>query len=266
MARARNIKPGMYKNEDLAECSIWARYIFPGIWMMADREGRLEDRPKRIKVELLPYDEGTDVDSLLNELETRGFILRYSVDGQGYIQVLKFSEHQTPHVREQASTYPSPPCMVQSTAKVVPDTCLDDNEASPRSPDSLIPSSLIPDTGLEDSTPQASAPAKPKRTRKAAATPLPEDFCISENVRTWAREKGHQHLERHFESFVTKVKAKGYTYADWDAALRNAIADDWAKIGQQARASPQSPGISQLGKAGQATAAAAQQWLEQSNA
>ena len=66
MARARNIKPGLYKNEDLAECSVWARYIFPGMWMLADREGRLEDRPKRIKGELLPYD-SIEVEPLLVE-------------------------------------------------------------------------------------------------------------------------------------------------------------------------------------------------------
>src|SRR6185369_15871620 len=29
MARARNIKPGLYKNEDLAECSLAARLLFP---------------------------------------------------------------------------------------------------------------------------------------------------------------------------------------------------------------------------------------------
>lgn len=240
MARARNIKPGMYKNEDLAECSIWARYIFPGIWMMADREGRLEDRPKRIKAELLPYDDG-DVDSLLDELQRFGFILRYEVNGQRFIQVLKFSEHQTPHVREQASTLPAPPCTVQSTTKVVPDIDLDDGDTSPRSPDSLIPSSLIPDTGLEDIAPQAAEAPKPKRSRKAPATPMPEDFCISDGVRRWAEKNGIQHLQRHFDSFVLKVQAKGYVYADWDAALRNAIVDDWAKIGQQARASPPVP-------------------------
>ena len=74
MARARNIKPGFYKNEDLAECSPWARLIFPGLWMLADREGRMEDRPKRIKGELLPYD-SIDVDPLLEELARWGFIL-----------------------------------------------------------------------------------------------------------------------------------------------------------------------------------------------
>src|SRR5688572_30178162 len=102
MARARNIKPGFYKNEDLAECSIWARYIFPGLWMIADRDGRLEDRPKRIKGELLPFD-SQDAEPLLRELEARGFIQRYQKEGGSYIQILKFKEHQTPHYSEKAS-------------------------------------------------------------------------------------------------------------------------------------------------------------------
>jgi hypothetical protein len=107
MARARSIKPAFYKNEQLAECSIWARYIYPGLWQLADREGRLEDRPKRIKAELLPFD-SADVEKLLAELETRGFILRYQVEEQKFMQILTFSKHQKPHHREVASVIPPP--------------------------------------------------------------------------------------------------------------------------------------------------------------
>jgi hypothetical protein len=77
----------------------------------------------------------------------------------------------------------------------------------------------------EKAAPQAAA-RKPSRK-----TPLPENFCISEAVRSWAASNGVQNLDRHFASFVTKVKANGYTYVDWDAAFRNAITDDWAKLG-----------------------------------
>ena len=54
--RARNIKPGFFKNEALADCDLQARLLFVGLWCMADREGRMEYRPKRIKIEVLPYD------------------------------------------------------------------------------------------------------------------------------------------------------------------------------------------------------------------
>jgi len=105
MARARNIKPGFFKNEDLAECSPWTRLCFIGLWMLADREGRLEDRPKRIKGELFPYD-SFELEPLLQELAQYGFIERYEVDGIRVIAIPKFSDHQTPHIKEKASELP----------------------------------------------------------------------------------------------------------------------------------------------------------------
>ena len=107
MARARNIKPGFYKNAELVECSVWARLIFPGLWILADRDGRLEDRPKQIKMELLPADL-QDMNLLLQELEEHGFIVRYEAGGKSVIQVLNFDKHQNPHVKEAASTLPAP--------------------------------------------------------------------------------------------------------------------------------------------------------------
>jgi hypothetical protein len=108
MARARNIKPGFYENEELAACSIEARYLFPALWQLADREGRLEDRPLRIKGYAFRYD-SVDVGPLLDELEQRGFIARYEIDGLHVIQVLAFAKHQNPHHREAPSTLPAMP-------------------------------------------------------------------------------------------------------------------------------------------------------------
>jgi len=107
MARARNIKPGFFKNEDLAECTPWARLCFAGLWTLADREGRLEDRPKRIKGELFAFD-SIEVEPLLAELVDRGFVLRYRAGELRLLQVLKFSKHQNPHHREPSSVLPSP--------------------------------------------------------------------------------------------------------------------------------------------------------------
>lgn len=108
MARARNIKPGFFKNEDLAELNPETRLLFIGLWTLADREGRLEDRPKRIKAELFAFD-SFDVDSMLSELQSRSFLIRYEVDGGRFIQVSNFVKHQDPHYREKASEIPPPP-------------------------------------------------------------------------------------------------------------------------------------------------------------
>lgn len=103
--RARNIKPGFFKNEQLLECSMAARLLFPGLWMMADRNGYLEDRPKKIKIEIFPAD-NVDIPSLLQELSDNGLIIRYEVDGKRYIYIPNFAKHQTPYQNEKASEIP----------------------------------------------------------------------------------------------------------------------------------------------------------------
>lgn len=235
MARSRNIKPGFYKNEDLAECSIWARFIFPGLWMLADRDGVLEDRPKRIKGELLPFDT-VDVEPLLVELVTRKFIERIEFEGTRLIRIINFAKHQNPHYSEKPSGLM--PANFQESGGDDggndPGNDPDKGGGSPNSsgddgalkrgqngliPDSLllIPDSLIPDSGK-------------KRKRAPAKTTLPDDFGVSEAVRQWAKGKNFGDLDRHLESFRQKCVAKGYTYANWDAAFRGAITDDWARL------------------------------------
>ncbi len=109
MARARNLKPSFFENEYLAATSPHARLLFAGLWCLADREGRLEDRPKRIKAAIFPYEE-VDIESLLNELANSPdkFILRYSVNGLSAIQIKNFLKHQTPHIKESDSIIPAP--------------------------------------------------------------------------------------------------------------------------------------------------------------
>ena len=113
--RARNIKPGFFKNDTLAELDFAGRLLFIGLWGLADREGRLEDRPKKIKAEIFPYDE-VNVDSFLGELAKRSFIIRYEVDGDRYIQIVNFDKHQNPHPRETPSTIPAPAGSCQGNA------------------------------------------------------------------------------------------------------------------------------------------------------
>ena len=105
--RSRNIKPGFFKNEILAECDPLARVLFAGLWCMADREGRLEFRPKRIKAEILPYDD-CKIDVLLNQLLQNGFIIVYSIDRANYLSIPAFTEHQNCNIKEAASIIPAP--------------------------------------------------------------------------------------------------------------------------------------------------------------
>jgi hypothetical protein len=120
--RARNLKPGFFKNYHLALIAPpWGRLLFAGLWCLADREGRLKDIPEWIKAEVFPYDEKitvsspldngyhpTHIDELLNMLSEGKdpFISRYEVGGFRYIQINNFRKHQNPHHTEKPSIIP----------------------------------------------------------------------------------------------------------------------------------------------------------------
>lgn len=108
MRRIRTIKPEFFQDEKVAEVSLAARLLFVALWTMADREGRLEDRPRVIKLGAFPWDDGVEVETVLQELAGVGFIERYSADGKPYIQIRNFAKHQRPNHREAPSNIPSP--------------------------------------------------------------------------------------------------------------------------------------------------------------
>lgn len=105
MARSRNIKPGFFTNDELAECSPYARLLFAGLWTIADKEGRLDDRPKKVKALVLPFD-NVDCDELLQQLHDRKFIQRYQIQDGAYIQITNWKKHQNPHCKEAPSEIP----------------------------------------------------------------------------------------------------------------------------------------------------------------
>jgi len=166
MARARNIKPGFFRNADLVELPYEARLLFIGLWTIADRKGRLEDRPKQIKMELFPAD-NLDCDALLDELVKIGVVTRYQHGDSRYLQVVNFERHQNPHKDEKASSIPGPCDDDAETldaqgvhgASTVPAPCTggDNTVAIGLIPDSR---SLIPDSRNTPLTPQGGRQAR----------------------------------------------------------------------------------------------------------
>ena len=146
MARARNIKPGFFRNADLAELPFECRLLFAGLWTLADRCGRLEDRHKQIKMEVFPAD-SLDVDSLLEKLDSTGLIVRYGADGHRYIWIRNFLKHQNPHVREPVSAIP--PC--DQEPKDPPKSGKAQGEASPETGEhsaGTVPARLNPESPI----------------------------------------------------------------------------------------------------------------------
>jgi hypothetical protein len=100
MARARNIKPSFFQNEELGSLEPIVRLAFIGLWTIADFKGCIEWRPKRIKVQILPYDV-CNLDKIGTTLDKSGLIRYYSVQGKTYIKIVNFEKHQNPHKNEK---------------------------------------------------------------------------------------------------------------------------------------------------------------------
>lgn len=108
MARIRSVKPELFDDPDIGQLSAEATVVFIGLFTQADREGRMVDDPRRLKIRLRPYST-CDFDATLAELVDAGFIIRYqSEDGVRLLQVRSFKKHQRFHPDEKASDYPPP--------------------------------------------------------------------------------------------------------------------------------------------------------------
>lgn len=191
------MKPGFFQNEQLAELPVEARLLYIGLWCMADREGRLEDRPKRIKMQIFPADT-IDVEPLLSGLEQQGLIERYESGGIQCVEIPKFLEHQRPHHNETPSKLP--PRLEGLAAKVESCACQGDNNFV------LNPSSLNPDSLNPPNPPKGGLArfdefwrAYPKRVGKAAAR------------RAWSRKK----LDGMADTIIEHLQARVRSDAQW---------------------------------------------------
>jgi hypothetical protein len=235
MARARNIKPSFFKNDVLVELPYETRLLFIGLWTLADREGRLEDRPRKIKMELFPADD-CDVDSMLQQLADAGFIERYGASTvqtrckhqAEYIQILKFGKHQNPHKHERASEIPAPDeigrCTVQELCK--------DGSRRADSP------SLIPDSC---NTPHSPPSGGKEKTKPARGERLAADWTLPRDWREWTVTNTpavdpDREADKFRDYWIGQAGAKARK-TDWQATWRN-----WcrkAEEGLQSRTKPQ---------------------------
>jgi len=247
MARSRNIKPSLFKNELLGVADPLLTILFISLWCLADKRGRLEDRPLRIKAETFPYREGIDINGYLTELSRLGFIQRYKGDGINTIQIINFEKHQNPHHTEKESDLKEFSIESYSCDLTVKDTL--NNGYTPADsllliPDSLIPDSLIPDSLIPDSIntdsliPDIGAKKNaPKQTGKA----LDKNWVLPKAWGEWALlerpefnaddiRKIADIFKDHWLSNSNQAKSKK---ADWEATWRNWVRNQ--KINYQSK-------------------------------
>ncbi len=107
--RIRTVKPELFKHEDLFEAEhtsqLPLRLAFIALFGYCDREGRFCWRPRRLKVELLPYDD-VDMTKILDALEQYGFIKKYEHQGDFYGCIPSWLNHQRIDSHAAKSRYP----------------------------------------------------------------------------------------------------------------------------------------------------------------
>lgn len=207
--RARNIKPGFFKNEELGDLKYEERLLFIGLWCLADREGFFEKRPKKMVVEIFPYDRNIDTEKLnkmLNNLMSKHLITCNDI--YGFIP--QFLEHQNPHPHEAKSTVP------EDIKNILYNQCHDMQlHVTKCNADILNPDILNPDI-----TPPAVKVKKEPYGEFKNVYLLPEEYqkLISRCSLSLVKAK--------IESLSGGIQSKGYKYKDHYATLLNWLRKD----------------------------------------
>lgn len=96
MARIRTIKPEFPQSESMGRVSRECRLCFILLFTLADDAGRLRGSSRMLASLLYPYDDDAKkyIDTWLSDLHKEGCIVRYEIDGDQYIQINKWLQHQ----------------------------------------------------------------------------------------------------------------------------------------------------------------------------
>lgn len=245
MARIRTVKPELAKHELLfdaeQETGLPLRFAWAMLFTVADREGRFAWRPRRLKADVLPYD-NIEFSRVLDAWLTRGLLVKYRVADEWIGWIPTFRKHQNLNPRESASDLPdldSADEVIDHRNQQVADACgtreaRDDDacnteklraggegkgrEGKERGGDTATPSAHPPDPGSNGSR-------KPRDRFKPPT--------VGE-VRTYVAERGSR-IDA--QTFVDHYAAKGWLVGktpmkDWRAAVRTWESREHARNGQ----------------------------------
>lgn len=219
----RILREGILTSPRIARLSGWADEVFyRRLMSVVDDFGRYYADPGLLRAACYPRQlnkvSDSDVGKWLTACVTAALVRVYPAqDGERYLQLIDFRQQ----ARAKTSRFPDPlsGCAADATQE-------QSTSAAP------APVFVFGGVSVSEgvSAPAAPSPAPAPKAKKAPETTMPADFTLSERVRRWGKEKGHTRLEEHFEAFCLKAKAKGYTYADWDAAFMGAVRENWADL------------------------------------
>lgn len=250
MPRMRSLKPEFWLDRKLArQLSRDERMLYLGLWNQADEWARANGDLRVVQGQIFPYDEDITLDvldTMLKALEVARVVVRYESDGDPYLFLPKLAKHQRLEPHKVPSRHPAPPeqpadQQVQTPPAPEPDSSARDSDPAQTSSRGIrakhVAGSREHVAGVHG--PDKSAPTPPPEqpnttSRRKPRRPLPDDFTITAEMRTWHRGKGvsDHDADRQTERFKANALAKDVRFVDWSQGWRNWIdqALEWGQI------------------------------------
>ena len=164
MARIRTIKPEFPQSESMGRVSRDARLCFINLWTISDDVGRCRGNSRMLASLLFPYDDDAPklITGWLQELEREGAVLRYEIDGNSYIQIAKWLNHQKIDKPSKSKL----PEFDEASRKVAKPREVSATDLGPRTMDKDLRKNIGADAPCDVS--RETIPSKPKRTPRDA--------------------------------------------------------------------------------------------------
>jgi hypothetical protein len=214
----RILREGILTSDKVARLGWAAEVFYRRLMSVADDYGRFHALAKLLRAACYPLQidkvSDADIGKWLSECETAGLVSVYPAqDGKRYIQIANFGQQVRAKSKFPDAGDAAP---LQSSAS----NC----EQVPAVAHLVVSEFVSVSEGVVGDSRKRDPRAKSKKTA------MPEGFAVSARVAAWAKEKSFDRVDEHLQAFARKCAANGYQYADWDAALMEAIREDWAKL------------------------------------
>jgi hypothetical protein len=213
--RIRSIKPEFWESESLGRVSREARLLFIGLFSCCDDHGRARASSRLLASRLYPYDDDAlkKLPAWIEELEKERCIRLYKVNGESYLDIPKWLNHQK---IDKPSASKLPP--------------FDDSREDSRG---LEKNSLGTGNREEEQGKEQEAPPSPWEVSFGVELPesLRTDSCL-QAVKLWLQykaEKREGYKKTGLAASLTKW-SREFTAADFPTVVENSIASGWRGI------------------------------------
>lgn len=165
MAERRMVSKVISISEKVNSLSLFGRLLYTWMIPHTDDFGRLPGSPAKVRALVVPMGDETvkDVEMALAEMHKKGLILWYEAEGDRFIQITNFDEHQSGLHKRTKSKFPDPPVAGEGFEDELPVIDYDIPGNSGKFP-------------LEENRTEENRTEQEEEIEKAAATGAQDDF------------------------------------------------------------------------------------------